>query len=336
MEHPSFSLVIETANLSLADLDGLRETLESLAAQSAPVRGANEVLLADSGDVPADVLQQSLKAFPWVSHMRLPDGMGYEELKMAGAKATSGEVVVFADGDCLYDPRWLEALLEPFSTPSVHIVGGETTIDDAGVYGLAVAIASSFPARSSSSALYTSDRYHLNNVAFRRAVLEHVPIPSRRACYRMSGLHAADLLAAGYTIHRQPVARARHAAPNGAAHFVWRFLLMGFDGVVVPRLIAAERRSAGARGHQGRRTLGLVRFWVSQAAAKLAGAIREQPSRLLTLPVTLLLTAGAALLQAGGALAGLVAPHRFLAAVPDDMLRGSTCEAHPSSHARST
>jgi glycosyltransferase involved in cell wall biosynthesis len=330
MNRPSLSLVIETANLSLADLDGLRETLESLAAQSLPISEANEVLLADSGDVPDDVLQQALKAFPWVSHMRLPDGVGYEELKMSGARAATGEIIVFADGDCFYEPRWLEALLEPFSTPSVQIVGGETTIDDSGVYGLAVALASSFPAPSGSTGLYTSDRYHLNNIAFRRSVLERVPIPSRRPCYRMSGLHAAGLLAAGYTILRQPAARAHHAAPNGATHFFWRFILMGFDGIVVPRLIAAEQRSAGARTDQGRRTLLLVRFWSSQAVAKLADAIRRRPARVLTLPVALPLLASATLLQAAGAFAGLVAPNRLLAAVPDEMLRGSTCQPYPS------
>ena len=94
---------------------------------------------------------------------------------MAGANASSGELIVFADGDCLYERTWLEALLAPFSDPSVSIVGGETAINSAGPYGLAVAIASSFPARARSDSPYRSDRYHLNNVAFRRRVLQDVP-----------------------------------------------------------------------------------------------------------------------------------------------------------------
>jgi glycosyltransferase involved in cell wall biosynthesis len=331
MKVPSFSVVVETANLSLADLDGLRETLASLAAQSLPIQGANEVLLADSGDVPEETLQRSLTAFPWVRRMRLPDGTGYEELKMAGARASTGDVVVFADGDCLYPHGWLEALLSPFSDPAVFIVGGETTIEASGAYGLAVAIASSFPARSSAPGLYVSDRYHLNNVAFRRSVLEHVPIPSRRPCYRMSGLHAAGLLAAGYTILRQPAARAGHAAPNGLTHFIWRFILMGFDGVVVPRLIAAEGRSAGSRGGQWARTVALMRFWATQAAAKLRDAVRASPSRVISLPLAAPILAGAVLLQAFGALAGLVAPRRLLAAVPGEILSSSTCELQRTS-----
>lgn len=331
MKHPSFSLVIETANLSLADLDGLRETLESLAAQSLPVQNAEEVLLTDSGDVPAEVLQNTLKTYPWVRVMRLPEGTGYEELKMAGAKAATGEVIVFADGDCLYERGWLEGLLTPYDDSVVTIVGGETAIDSTGPYGLGVAIASSFPARGLSAGLYTSDRYHLNNVAFRRSVLEEVPIPSRRPCYRMSGLHAAHLRAAGYTILRQPAARALHAAPNGLSHFFWRFLLMGFDGVVVPRLIAEESHPVNRSRDQRRRTLSLLRFWAVQSRAKFIDEVRRKPSRLLSLPFAAPVFAGAVALQAAGAVAGLLAPERLLEAVPDDVLRGSTCQPTQSS-----
>jgi len=331
MKVPSFSLVIETANLSLADLDGLRETLESLAAQSLPVQNAEEVLIADSGDVPADVLQDTLKAYPWARVMRLPEGTGYEELKMAAARAATGDVIVFADGDCHYERGWLEALLAPYADPSVSIVGGETAIDSTGPYGLGVAIASSFPARGRSGALYTSDRYHLNNVAFRRSVLENIPIPSRRPCYRMSGLHAARLLAAGHTIVRQPGARALHASPNGASHFFWRFLLMGFDGVVVPRLISEELPPVKRSRDQRRRTFNLVRFWAVQSKNKLVDEIRRKPSRLLSLPLAAPVFAGAVALQTAGAVAGLLAPERLLDAVPDDALRGSTCQTGRSS-----
>ena len=329
MNAPSFSVVIETANLSLADLDGLRVTLESLADQSLAIQTALDVLIMDSGDVPHDLLEKALVRYPWARVIRLPGGTGYEELKMAGAAAAAGDVIVFADGDCFYDPGWLEALLAPFSDPSVSIVGGETSIDSAGPYGFANVIVSSFPARSSSSGLYTADRYHLNNVAFRRSVLERIPIPTRRPCYRMSGLHAAALLAGGYTIRRQPAARTRHASPNGLHHFIWRFLLLGYDGVVVPRLIASETHKSSRAGEQRRRTLNLVRFWTVQSVAKLVGELRRQPSRILSLPLAVPVIAAAVLLQGAGALGGLLAPERLLGAVPDDILRSSTCQPGP-------
>jgi glycosyltransferase involved in cell wall biosynthesis len=330
MNIPSYSVIIETANLSLADLAGLRVTVESLAGQSLPVQGAREVILADSGDVATDVLREVLVPHPWVRPMKLPEGTGYEELKMAGAQASTGDIVVFADGDCLYERGWLEALLAPFSDPGVTIVGGETAIDSAGPYGLGVAMAASFPARASSPAMYESDRYHLNNVAFRRSVLLDVPIPSRQPCYRMSGLHAARLLAGGHRIVRQPAALATHASPNGLSHFIWRFLLMGYDGVVVPRLIAAELPRAERTRVQRKRTFGLIRFWAAQACRKIGAELRRKPSRVLELPLALPIFASAVVLQAAGALAGLVAPRWFIQAVPDDVLRGSTCERAPA------
>jgi glycosyltransferase involved in cell wall biosynthesis len=326
LTHPTFSLVVETANLSMADLDGLRQALESLSAQSLPLQHAAEVFLVDSGDVPEDVLQQMLSAFRWVRAKRLPRGTGYEELKMAGANAATGEVVVFADGDCFYERGWLAAILAPFSNPSVSIVGGDTAIDSRSAYGLGVAIAFSFAARGYPPDLHVTNRYHMNNVAFRRSVLQSVPIPSRRPCYRMTGLHVAALEAAGHTIWRQPAARSRHAPPNGFFHFMWRFLLFGHDGVAVPRLIAAEARSLGRARNQHRTTLQLFKRWTVQSTVKVIEHFRRQPSRILSLPIVAPVVAAAVIFQAAGAVAGLLAPKRLLEAMPDDLLRASTCQ----------
>ena len=329
MTLPSFSVVVETANLSMAELDGVRETLESLSAQSLPIENAADVFLVDSGDVPEPVLQHMLSTYGWVRAMRLPRGTGYEELKMAGANAATGEVVVFVDGDCFYERGWLEAMLAPFSDRSVLVVGGATAIDSRTAYGLGVAIAFSFAARGSSPALHTTNRYHMNNVAFRRSVLQSIPIPSRRPCYRMTGLHVAALEAAGHTIWRQPAARARHAPPNGFFHFMWRFLLFGHDGVAVPRLIAAEARSLGRSRHQHRTTLQLFKRWTVQSTVKLIEHFRLQPSRVLSIPIVAPVIVGAVIFQAAGAVAALLAPKRLLEAMPDDLLRASTCQPGP-------
>jgi hypothetical protein len=145
----------------------------------------------------------------------------------------------------------------------------------------------------------------------------------------MSGLHAAALLAGGYTIRRQPAARARHASPNGLHHFIWRFLLLGYDGVVVPRLIAREVRRTHVGREQRRRTFNLLRFWTVQAATKLVGELRRQPSRIVSLPLAAPVIVAAVALQGLGALGGLVAPERMLGAVPEDILRSSTCQPGP-------
>jgi glycosyltransferase involved in cell wall biosynthesis len=318
-------VAIETANLSVADLDGLRVTLDALSAQTVPITQAREVLLTDSGDVPTDMLEQLLRDYPWVRALRLPRGTGYEELKSAAVEASTGDVIVYADGDCYYEPVWLEAILAPFADPSVAIVGGETNIDSAGPYGLAMAIAFSFTA-STSSGLYRSDRYHFNNVAFRRPVLQRIPVPTRRPCYRMTGLHAAALQAGGYTIWRTPHARVRHAPPNGFTHFMWRFLLFGHDGVVVPRLVAAQARAAGRGPTRARHTLRLAWLWVSQAGKKLVGEIRRRPIRAPELIVVAPIIMAAMMFQAAGAVGGLVASPQLLAAMPEEILRASTCE----------
>lgn len=56
------------------------------------------------------------------------------------------------------------------------------------------------------------------------------PIPRDLPLYRGNCVvHARQLLEAGRTIWRQPLARASHAPPNGLGHFFWRFLLIGHD-----------------------------------------------------------------------------------------------------------
>jgi glycosyltransferase involved in cell wall biosynthesis len=325
MTLPTFSVAIETANLSMADLDGLKETLESLLAQTVPISSANEVLLTDSGDVPTEVLEALLREYPWVRAVRLPRSTGYEELKRAGVEAATGEVMVFADGDCYYDPVWLESLLQPFTDPQVTVVGGETNIDSSGAYGFGVAIAFSFPA-SSAPGLHRTNRYHMNNVAFRRSVLITTPIPTRRPCYRMTGLHVAALEAAGHTIWRQPRARALHAPPNGFFHFMWRFLLFGHDGVVVPRLIAADARLAGRSPSQSAHTMSLLWRSLSQSGRKLAGELQRRPSRTPELLLVAPVVAAALTFQTAGALAGLIASRQLLASMPEEILRASTCE----------
>jgi hypothetical protein len=78
-----------------------------------------------------------------------------------------------------------------------------------------------------------------------------------------------------------------------------------------------------------------MRFWAVQVCGKLASEIRRRPSRLLTLPFAIPVFAAAVVLQAAGALAGLVAPERLLRAVPEDVLRGSTCQPGPIASAAS-
>jgi glycosyltransferase involved in cell wall biosynthesis len=215
---PSFSIVVETENLATADLAELLAAIDCLAQQDPPPSQANEVLIIDSGDIPDTVKQQLSQRYPWLILCPAPPEMTYYAAKMLGADRCSGEIVVYYDSDCLYEPHWLRTMLNSFQDTSVQVVAGETRTRGIGVYGTAMALAYIFP------------QYSGHNVAFRRLFLLAHPIPSKLPLYRGNCvIHAKQLTRLGVTIWRQPKARATHAPPNGLSHFIWRFLLIGYD-----------------------------------------------------------------------------------------------------------
>ncbi len=237
--YPSFSVVLETENLAQADLAGLSQSLACLTAQEPSPQQAQEVLLIDSGDTPAELLEQLCRHYPWLQVLPVPTGVNYYQAKMLGAEAATGDIVVYYDSDCLYEPHWLGTMLESFGQdPEVQVVAGETRTRGMGLYGTAMAIAYIFPQYSGQTTLQSSDQYFLNNVAFRREFLLAHPIPTDLPLYRGNCVvHARQLITQGYPIWRQPQARATHAPPNGLTHFFWRFLLIGYDYYWQKRLL---------------------------------------------------------------------------------------------------
>jgi glycosyltransferase involved in cell wall biosynthesis len=226
---PSFSIVVETENLATADLQGLLDAIDCLAAQDPSPSQANEVLLIDSGDIPVAVKQQLQTQYPWLQIHQAPAGITYYGAKMLGAEMATGEVLVYYDSDCIYEPHWLRTMLGSF-TNDIQVVAGETRTRGIGVYGTAMALAYIFPQYSGQRGLQKGSQYYLNNVAFRRSFLLANPIPIALPLYRGNCvIHAKQLTRDRITIWRQPEARATHAPPNGWSHFCWRFLLIGYD-----------------------------------------------------------------------------------------------------------
>jgi glycosyltransferase involved in cell wall biosynthesis len=227
---PSFSIVIETENLATANLQGLIDAIDCLATQNPSPSQANEVLLIDSGDIPDPVKQALLSQYPWLTVHQAPTGITYYGAKMLGAEIATGEILVYYDSDCIYEPQWLRTMLQSFIDPSIQAVAGETRTRGLGIYGTAMALAYIFPQYSGQTQLQRSSQYYLNNVAFRREFLLANPIPIDLPLYRGNCvIHAKQLTRDGITIWRQPQARATHAPPNGWSHFYWRFLLIGYD-----------------------------------------------------------------------------------------------------------
>ncbi|MFM7450458.1 MAG: glycosyltransferase [Leptolyngbyaceae cyanobacterium] len=230
-QFPSFSIILETENLANADLEGLSASLKSLIDQDVPPTWANEVILIDSGDAPPGLLAQLCQRYPWIKVQPASLNTGYYNAKMLGAQRSTGEIIIYCDSDCTYEPHWIGTILTTFrSNPDIQIVAGETATRGKGPYGTAMALTYIFPQYSGETELTPTYQYFLNNVAFRRNLLLQYPIPTDLPLYRGNCvIHAYRLTQEGYTIWRQPQARATHAPPNGLTHFFWRFLLIGHD-----------------------------------------------------------------------------------------------------------
>lgn len=230
-EFPRFSIILETENLANADLQGLVRSINSLASQDPPPTAANEVILIDSGDTPPELLAQLCQQYSWLKVHSAPMGTEYYESKMLGAELATGEVVVYYDSDCIYEPGWLKKMLVPFSRlEDIQVIAGETTTRGVGIYETAMALVYIFPQYSGRTELTPGKQYFLNNVAFRRSWLLEHPIPVDLPLYRGNCvIHASQIVKAGEIIWQQPQARTLHAPPNGLSHFFWRFLLIGHD-----------------------------------------------------------------------------------------------------------
>ncbi|MBD2314467.1 glycosyltransferase family 2 protein [Desertifilum sp. FACHB-1129] len=228
---PRFSIILETENLANAEVKGLVRSLSTLAKQTLSPTLANEVILIESGDTPPDLLAQLCQTYPWIKVHDAPLGTRYYQAKMLGAKLATGDIVVYYDSDCLYEPTWLQTMLKSFTqNPAIQVVAGETATRGKGPYGTAMALVYIFPQFTAERALNPTSQYFLNNVAFRREFLLQHPIPTDLPLYRGNCvLHAQQLRCLGYQIWKQPQAKATHAPPNGLSHFVWRFLLIGYD-----------------------------------------------------------------------------------------------------------
>jgi glycosyltransferase involved in cell wall biosynthesis len=283
---PSFSIVLETENLASADIQGLVQAITALAAQDPPPTLANEVLLIDSGDTPADLLNRLCHQYPWITVLSTSAGTGYYQAKMFGAAKATGEIIVYYDSDCLYQPHWLRTILTTFAQSNeIQIVAGETTTRGSGPYGTAMALTYIFPQFSGQTTLKPTTQYFLNNVAFRREFLLQHPIPTDLPLYRgHCVIHAHALLQKGYTIWQQPQAQTTHAPPNGLSHFFWRFLLIGHDYYWQKRLLA----KAGVKPKTS--TDPTLIGWRGKFQVlddRLGKMIRAQPMRLVWFPIAL-------------------------------------------------
>jgi GT2 family glycosyltransferase len=235
----SFSIVIETANLRTADPNRLVASLDSIASQVPSPALARGVVLLDSGEAPPALLETLRARYPWISIQRLPAGTDYGDQKSLAVSFASGEVLVFADSDCLYRPEWLASLLETFANrPDIEVLAGETAIAITGPFTLAMALVFFFPRFSYETEVAPARGFYGNNVAFRREVFLRCPFPSGLPIYRGQNVVYSRLLrSAGIAIWRQPRARSVHSPPEGVWSALRRFFWTGRDTPRLARLV---------------------------------------------------------------------------------------------------
>lgn len=285
LSEPTFSVVIETDNLELADLSALRECLDSLGGQGPAIRRARGVFLVNGGQVCGEATEALRRDYPWLTIVRAEPETLYIGLKARGAALSDSDIVVFCDADIRYEPGWLQALLSVFQDrPEAQIVGGETTTPIRGPYSLALALTFVFPRFTGETDLAPSPTYWANNVAMRRSVLEGFPIPDPAVLYRGQNLlHSLALTGSGLTIWRQPRARAQHIvlAPRTILR---RYRALGRDSASVARItregtgraVLAAMAPDESGDHRFRKLIGRLR----QVA-------RTNPLHLAWLPIAL-------------------------------------------------
>jgi len=164
------------------------------------------------------------------------DSRDYYELKNAGAKAATGDIVVFSDSDTHVEEGWLRQLVEPFSDLCIAAVAGSSYIEPSTLLGKAFGAFWFFPSRTTQARLEPAKGIFANNFAVRRDIFERLPFQplpgtNRGACVRWR----ERMSDANLAVVHNPLARTAHPPPNGGTHFFVRALTHGRDTILLAR-----------------------------------------------------------------------------------------------------
>ena len=128
-ELPSVSIIIPTKD----KLDLLEPCLASIEERTSYPRAKMEIVVVDNGSQDADTLRYLRHAAERgaIRLVRDADGFNYARLNNLGAKASSGDVLVFLNNDTLVDDqRWLELLVGQAMQDDVGVVGAKLLYPD--------------------------------------------------------------------------------------------------------------------------------------------------------------------------------------------------------------
>ncbi|MFJ6078063.1 bifunctional polysaccharide deacetylase/glycosyltransferase family 2 protein [Pseudarthrobacter sp. NPDC092419] len=106
---------------------GIEAAVRSIAASNHPV----EIIVVDDGSTDGTAGLVDAMALPGVSVIRKDNG-GKPSALNAGIAAASHNIVVMVDGDTVFEPDTVRALIQPFAEPRVGAISGNTKVANRG------------------------------------------------------------------------------------------------------------------------------------------------------------------------------------------------------------
>lgn len=95
-------------------------TLRALLAQTHPAEQTTILLTCTAAEVP--LVRELVAEEARIRVVGVPDGSGYYQKKNLGMREATSDVVLLADGDCLYPADWIAEMVAAFERGGEHVV----------------------------------------------------------------------------------------------------------------------------------------------------------------------------------------------------------------------
>src|SRR5262245_41239073 len=95
-------------------------TLRALLAQSYPAELTTILLTCTAPEVP--IVRELVADEPRIRVVGVPEGSGYYQKKNLGMREATTDIVLLADGDCMYPPDWIAEMVAAFDRGGDRVV----------------------------------------------------------------------------------------------------------------------------------------------------------------------------------------------------------------------
>lgn len=213
----SWSIIVCTRDR----LEHLRYGLAELASM---LRPGGEVIIVDN-DPPDEATRRLVASYPQVRYVREPR-RGLNAARMTGARAATGEILLYTDDDVVIDPQWIPAMLEPFSGARVGAVTGLT-----------------LPLELETPAQALFEYYSGHGRGFQRRVFDHAVVKPAGAGQVGSGANMAFRreLVLRLGLFEPELDMGSVARTGGDAHAFYQVLANGYQIVYTPAALVWHR-----------------------------------------------------------------------------------------------